>query len=387
MDHPTPPPPHDSSPAGDPAPRPDAPLTDQLLLTIMQEISRDAVLSLDPQGRITSWNQGAEELLGYPAAEVLGRHFDFMIPDDLKERGEVTRLIEETERKGFLRDYETRRITGQGKEVHVLLTRMRLLDSDGKLLGATAILRDITARKRMEDELVRARTLAGIGEFAARIAHEVKNPLTGISTALSVLRDTLETGHPHGELHDEIQRQIFRLDRIIDDLLTFARHRPVDRQQTDLVNLLTRVLSLVQDSGNLGNVKVIQYLDDEATVYVDPSMMEDVFFNLITNAADALRQEEQGELILAVKPGPRGVAVTITDNGPGIEDEVKDKIFDPFFTTKTRGTGLGLPISRKHIEAHGGWLRVLSAPHKRTTFEIFLPLDAIAASMTDNPVT
>jgi PAS domain S-box-containing protein len=133
------------------------PLSQELLVRIMQEISRDAVISLDPEGRITSWNLGAQELLGYSAAEVLGRHFEFLLPDDLKQSGEVEKLLEATEPLGFLRDYETRRITQDGREIHVLLTRMRRLDGRGRLLGSTAIVRDITARKEMQEELVRAR--------------------------------------------------------------------------------------------------------------------------------------------------------------------------------------------------------------------------------------
>src|SRR5262249_28079075 len=173
------------------------PLSQELLVRIMQEISRDAVISLDPEGRITSWNLGAEELLGYTAADVLGRHFEFLLPDDLKQSGEVERLLEATEPQGFVRDYETRRIPQDGREIHVLLTRMRRLDRQGRLLGSTAILRDITARKEMQEELVRARTLAAIGEAAARIAHEIRNPLTGINNAVSILSQDLAPGHRH----------------------------------------------------------------------------------------------------------------------------------------------------------------------------------------------
>ena len=159
----------------------------ELLVQIMQEITRDAVLTIDRDGRITSWNQGAEALLGWPAAEVLGRHFDFLLPEDLKRSGEVERLLEATESHGFLRDWETRRLTKDGQEIHVALTRMHQLDGDGKPLGATAILRDISPRKGLEEELLRARTLGAIGEAAARIAHEIRNPLTGIHNAITLL--------------------------------------------------------------------------------------------------------------------------------------------------------------------------------------------------------
>jgi PAS domain S-box-containing protein len=349
------------------------PLSRELLVRLMQEISHDAVIALDRDGRITGWNLGAQELLGWTADEALGRHFEFLLPDDLKQSGEVERLLEATEPQGFLRDWETRRVTKDGREIHATLTRLRRLDESGRLEGSIAILRDITARKEMADALVRARTLAAIGEAAARIAHEIRNPLTGISTALSLLQHDVTPDHPHARICNEIQHEIRRVDRVLDDLLTFARHRPLDRQRTDLVRMLDKVVATLTAAGELQGVSVHRYFPAEVVVEVDPAMVEDSLFNLVQNAAHALAGRAGAELTLAVKPGPSGIAITVTDNGPGIPREVRRKIFDPFFTTKAHGTGLGLPITKKHIEAHGGRLRVRSAPDRRTTFEILLP--------------
>ena len=346
----------------------------ELLVRIVQEISQDAVLTLDAAGQITSWNQGAERLLGWSAAEVVGRHFEFLLPDDLKRSGEIERLFEATEPQGFLRDYETRRITKDGRELHVALSRMRLLDSAGTLLGATAILRDITARKELEEELVRARTLAAIGEAAARFAHEIRNPLTGINNALSLMASDVPPGHPRAAICGEIQHEIRRIDVVLDDLLTFARHRPLDRQRVDLVRLIEKILATLISASKLDGVVVRRYLPTEALVVGDPSMLEGAFFNLIQNAADSLRGRADATLTLAAKEGPSGIAITVTDNGPGIPRDVRRKIFDPFFTTKAHGTGLGLPLTKKHLEAHGGRLRVRSAPGTKTTFEILLPV-------------
>lgn len=355
------------------ATQPVDPLSRELLVRLMQEISHDAVIALDRDGKITGWNLGAQELLGWSADEALGRHFEFLLPDDLKQSGEVERLLEATEPQGFLRDWETRRVTKDGREIHATLTRLRRLDTHGRLEGSIAILRDITARKEMADALVRARTLAAIGEAAARIAHEIRNPMTGISTALSLLSHDVTPDHPHARICEEIQHEIRRVDRVLDDLLTFARHRPLDRQKTDLVRMLEKVVATLSAAGELKGVSVRRYFPPEVVVDVDPAMLEDSLFNLVQNAAHALAGRAGAELTLAVKPGPSGIAITVTDNGPGIPREIRRKIFDPFFTTKAHGTGLGLPITRKHIEAHGGRLRVRSAPEKRTTFEILLP--------------
>ncbi len=345
----------------------------ELLVQIMQEITRDAVLTIDRDGCITSWNQGAELLLGFTADEVIGRHFEFLLPEELKRAGEVARLQEATEPDGFLRDWETRRLTKDGREIHVALTRMHQLDLQGRPLGATAILRDITARKELEDELVRARTLAAIGEAAARIAHEIRNPLTGIHNAITLLAGDFESGHPRQALCTEVQHEIRRVDVVLDDLLTFARHRPLSRQRIDLVRMLEKVLANLIAASELDGVVVRRYFPDELVVAADPSMIEDSLFNLVQNAAHALHGRVDATLTVALKSGPKGVAITVTDNGPGIARDVRRKIFDPFFTTKSHGTGLGLPITKKHIEAHGGRLRVRSAPDRRTTFEILLP--------------
>jgi len=345
----------------------------ELLVQIMQEITRDAVLTIDRDGRITSWNQGAELLLGFTADEVLGRHFDFLLPEDLKRSGEVERLLEATEPKGFLRDWETRRLTKDGREIEVALTRMHQLDGDGRPLGATAILRDISARKELEEELLRSRTLAAIGEAAARIAHEIRNPLTGIQNAITLVAAEFGPDHPRAPIFREIQHEVRRVDVVLDDLLTFARHRPLDRQKLDLVRMLEKVLSNLIAAGELDGVVVRRYFPEEVVVSADPSMIEDSLYNLVQNAAHALVGRKDALLTVALKPGPKGVAITVTDNGPGISREVRRKIFDPFFTTKAHGTGLGLPITKKHIEAHGGRLRVRSAPDRRTTFEILLP--------------
>jgi len=345
----------------------------ELLVRIMQELSRDAVLTLDPEGRITSWNLGAEELLGWTSAEAVGRRFDFLLPEDLKRTGEIERLFEATEPRGFLRDWETRRVTKDGRELHVALTRMRLLDDQGRLLGAAAILRDITPRKEMEEELLHAKTLAAIGEASARIAHEIRNPLTGMSNALSLLAADFPAGDPRARICEQVEHEIRRIDVVLDDLLTFARHRPLDRQRVDLVQLLEKVVGTLAAAGDLAGVEVRRYFPAELVIEGDPGMLEDSLFNLAQNAADAVRGRERATITLALKRGPRGVAITITDDGPGVPRELRRRIFDPFFTTKAHGTGLGLPVTKKHVEAHGGRLRVRSAADKRTTFEILLP--------------
>jgi len=252
------------------------------------------------------------------------------------------------------------------------LTKMMILDAQ--------IVLDAYFQTRQEKALERSEQLAAVGELAASIAHEVRNPLAGMKGAMEVLLRSLAVNERQREVMDEVVAQIVRLENLVRDLLTFARHRPLSRQRTDLVRMCEKVFATLEAAGELAGVALRRYLPPEVVVDVDPSMIEDSLFNLVQNAAHSLAGHAEAELTVAVKPGPSGVAITVTDNGPGIPRDVRRKIFDPFFTTKAHGTGLGLPITKKHIEAHGGRLRVRSAPGRRTTFEILLPLSLVSAS-------
>ncbi|MFO0982294.1 MAG: PAS domain S-box protein [Planctomycetota bacterium] len=347
----------------------------QLLLEILER-SGDAILALDPRHRIISWNAGAERLFGYRADEVLGKHFKFLVPEDLLERDEIAHIVRLTEKTGSLLEYETRRVTKDGREIHVAVTRTRLLGRNGRSLGAAAIVRDITHRKELEQQLIVANTLAAIGEFASRIAHEIKNPLAGISGAINVLADSFADADERRGVVREIDKEIQRLDHTVNDLLNFARPRRPQLQPVNLVQLVDHVLTVLREEPSLKAIPVERRFGKaEVVVQADPALLEDAFINLIINAAQALERQRDGRLIITIGTRERGAMVTFTDNGPGVPKEIRAKIFDPFFTTKTRGTGLGLPITRKNIEAHGGALGLSSRPHKGTNFTVFLPWD------------
>ncbi|MEW6746323.1 MAG: ATP-binding protein [Planctomycetota bacterium] len=363
-----------SAPRRSPQATPQPPLgTDELLLRIVASAG-DAIMALDARGHVLYWNQGAQALFGYNPEEVLGRHFSILVPPELVEAGELERLEQLTPERGSLLNYETKRVTKDGRVIDVSISRTAVRDDSGRLIGTASIVSDISRRKRLERALIEARTLAAIGRLASRIAHEVKNPLTGISGAIQILRDTMDPQDERREIIHEILKEIERLNHTVNDLLHFARPRKPQLQRVNLVKSLEHVLFVMGQEPSTKQVKIERrFATDEIPVKGDPNLIEQAFINLIANACQAMEGQDDPRLIITVAKRAGGAMVTFTDNGPGIPPEIRDKIFDPFFTTKTRGTGLGLAITLKNVEAHSGDLKLQTRPRKGTTFTIFFP--------------
>jgi signal transduction histidine kinase len=228
------------------------------------------------------------------------------------------------------------------------------------------------------NQMERADRLASIGEMAAGIAHEIKNPLTGIASAITIINDDFLTTDPRKEILDEILEQVKRMDKTVNDLLFFGRPAEPEPVCTDLNAVLRKTLIFAsQHRGSKGVLieKVLELQDDLPPVYVDPKQVQQVFLNLILNAIQAM----QGGGVLTIKTvlvlddGQRKVCVSIADTGPGIPAQILGKIFTPFFTTKAQGTGLGLAICHKLVTQQGGTIKVESESGVGTVFSIVLP--------------
>ncbi len=238
-----------------------------------------------------------------------------------------------------------------------------------------------------QQRLARAERLATLGEIAASLAHEVKNPLAGIAGAVQVMADELPEMDPRKEIMHEILTQVHRLDRTVQDLLAFARPGKPDVEPCDIHTVLDRVLILLAENPEAKGVRVVRaYQRGIPRVPADGKQLQQVFLNLILNAVQAMPAGGQITLRTAVRNGFRGegeepaaggpmVEVEVTDTGPGIPPTILKDIFTPFVTTKRRGTGLGLPVSRRIIEDHGGWITADSPPGQGATFRVFLPFE------------
>lgn len=227
-------------------------------------------------------------------------------------------------------------------------------------------------RTAAEEQLTRSEHLAQIGQLAASLAHEIKNPLAGISGAIQVLRDQMDPADPRQPVIREILAQIGRLDATVKDLLVYSRPRPPEYRPCDLPATVNRVLKLIGDATALRSVPMSLHVEPQVPpVPVDVRQIEQVIMNLLFNAAHACKAG--GTIRIHVSAAERRVILEVIDSGIGMTDEVAAKAFEPFYTTKARGTGLGLPICKKIVEGHGGTINLRSEPGLGTTVRVELP--------------
>jgi signal transduction histidine kinase len=225
---------------------------------------------------------------------------------------------------------------------------------------------------RHRREIQRSEQLAAVGELAASIAHEVRNPLAGMKGALEVLRTELSVKPSNLEIVDELLAQIARLENLVRDLLTFARPSAIAVQGFDLHDMLDRLLKMYKDEAEAARITIHRvYGPGTGRISADPQQMEQVFFNLIHNSIQAM--EEGGTLTVATQATRAATVIRFRDTGKGVPKDDLGRIFQPFFTTKHRGSGLGLPIVKKIIEAHGGLIEVDSTQGEGTAATISLP--------------
>ncbi len=227
-------------------------------------------------------------------------------------------------------------------------------------------------RDAISARLNEAEQLAQIGQLAASLAHEIKNPLAGISGAIQVIRESLSADDPHREVLGQVLRQISRLDRTVKELLVYARPTPPRFQRCELPQVIERVTALLRKEPEFQRV-LLECPDahDLPPILADEHLLEQLLVNLLLNAAQA--SPDAGAVRLQATARNAGVRLVVEDWGCGMAPETAGRAMEPFFTTKARGTGLGLPICRKIAEAHGGTIAVRSAPGEGTQVTVDLP--------------
>jgi signal transduction histidine kinase len=263
------------------------------------------------------------------------------------------------------------------------LIQMRFADDPRRAMQAGAalsklmivdmqMLLDAYYGKQRKQAVERTEQLAAVGELAASIAHEVRNPLAGMKGALEVLRKELAVKPSNLEIVDELLAQIVRLEQLVRDLLTFARPRALSLELFDLHELLDRLLRTYKEQADHLGVTVERiYGPSTGHMHADPRQMEQVFLNLIYNALQAM--DGGGTLTVSTRAEEPNIVITLSDTGKGIPETDMPKILQPFFTTKHRGSGLGLPIVKKVSEAHGGSIEIVSVVGQGTTVTVSIP--------------
>ena len=236
-------------------------------------------------------------------------------------------------------------------------------------------------RKAMEGKLARAQHLAEIGQLAASLAHEIKNPLAGISGAIQVIGESLTEDSPYKSIVGDILGQISRLDATVKDLLLYARPTPPERKDIKLRELVSRLISVLHEEPALRNLDV-RFADTDAVAYADERQLEQLLMNLILNAAHA--STDGMAIHVEVVDGADRLALVVKDRGAGMPEEVRKNALEPFFTTKAKGTGLGLAICRRIAESHGGSIAIESHPGQGTTVTVELPRETERCEMEEN---
>ncbi|KAB0666153.1 HAMP domain-containing protein [Oryzomonas japonica] len=255
-------------------------------------------------------------------------------------------------------------------------------DEIGKLINSfnSMVDRLEVTKKELEQyhfqQLERADRLAAIGEMAAGIAHEIKNPLAGISAAVSIIRDDMEPDDPRSGILKEVLQQVQRLDKTVNDLLFFGKPSVPELACIDISDIIEKTLKFASQHRGVKHIeRQLEFAPGLPTVYADGKQMQQVFLNLILNAFQAMN--EGGTLTistsLSTRQGRDHVRIDVADTGSGIPPQIQEKIFTPFFTTKAQGTGLGLPICYKLINLHNGFFTVANNTPRGTIFTIELP--------------
>lgn len=232
------------------------------------------------------------------------------------------------------------------------------------------VFEDVTQMEKMKERLERDERLRAMGEMAARIAHEIKNPLGSMELFLSMLQES-KLRRKDRKYVDYVLFGVKAVDRVINNILSYTRPKTLILKEEQLANLVRETIEFMRVSIKSRNISIrLDSCLDEPCVF-DPDLMKLVLMNLISNAMDAV--QEEGQIALGIKREKNHVVVSISDNGIGMTDEVRKSLFNPFFTTKEKGVGLGLFIVYNIVKAHGGYIEVESQPNMGSTFLIYLP--------------
>ena len=329
------------------------------------------LLAIDTDRRIVSFNQTAEWVLQVTAHEVLGKKADEVLPQQLEcLTGEL-----ETEEEVIEKEIECP--LQEGRWIPMDVSVSRLEDDDGTSMGHIILFRDLTEIQELKREVERSQRLASLGRLAAGIAHEIRNPLSSIKGFATYFRERYRDVPEDQKTAEIMVQEVERLNRVIGQLLEFARPMSVRKKPTTIQTVIQHSLKMIERDAQAKNIIIRTNLSPEIhEVSIDPDRMNQVFLNLYLNVIEAM--EDGGTLSVDLYPeeGGRQIKISVSDTGAGINKEDLVHIFDPYFTTKQSGTGLGLAIVHKIIESHKGEVKVESEPGKGTIVTIILPVGA-----------
>jgi two-component system, LuxR family, sensor kinase FixL len=334
----------------------------------------DGIIVIGAAGAIESFNPAAQRLFGYTEAEVIGRNVSMLMPSPYREEhdGYLAHYLRTGQQKiiGIGREVTGRRHDGTTFPIHLAVAEMRVGDER----HFTGIVHDLTARVRLEEQLREQTSLARLGEMAAVIAHEVKNPLAAVRGAIQVIGGRLPPDSRDAPVLKEIIARLDALHGLLEDLLLFARTPQPRLAAVDLAGVLRSTADLLTRDPAFADVKV-DVTGGGPPIPGDPDLLEIVLQNLLINAGQAMNGH--GSIAASVSEEGHVQRIRLADSGPGMSEDVRQNLFRPFFTTKARGTGLGLSTAKRIVEAHGGTVRVELAQGRGTTIVVELPVGGV----------
>jgi signal transduction histidine kinase len=343
---------------------------------------RNGVVAITRDGRVAVMNEIAYRVLGLkPRAKDIGRHFT----EVLKDVPDVARIVAGAFEISYLPNRAELRLKNTGKVIGYTLSHVK--DARGRDVGATLFFKDLTRVEQLEErERLRDR-LAALGEMAAAIAHEVKNPLAGIEVMAGILKRQLTESPDAQNILADIIKEAKMANVIVQEVLAFVRPIRLQVEDIAVADVIRDAMTMAESHSLKGKVDVrIDVPEALRPIQGDPHQLRQIFTNLLTNAFEAMNGSSGMVEIMATaidgedEPMPGAehlgptILITISDNGPGIPPEVVDRIFSPFFTTKPQGSGLGLAIVRKIVDAHDGRIDVVERPGGGTVFRVTLPV-------------
>ncbi len=346
--------------------------------------SGDAILTMETDGKIKTWNHSAESIFGYPESEVVGGKFSILFEPGSKR--DARDLLRRTIQEGKIINLEENLFSRKQEMVNVSITTSTIRGESDEVVAISAIIRDTSERKRMESQFFQTEKLASLGIMAAGMAHEINNPLTSIMMYAQILGMNRTLGDEDRKCLERIEEDTGRIANIVNSLLVFARPTPRRQEEIGLHTVLDKAVSFIEYQSLVRDIHVRRSYDPQVgSIMGIENEVQEIFLNLLMNARDALSQSGEIRITTALPPEPGKlqhdfpegyVEVTVTDNGEGIPKENLKKIFDPFFTTKPpgKGTGLGLAVIRRLVDTHRGQITVRSEPGQGTTFTVLLPL-------------
>ncbi|WP_299088161.1 ATP-binding protein [uncultured Metabacillus sp.] len=312
---------------------------------------------------ITQW----KNYLVFKEEELLQMSYMPLITPDEIER---TKTYYSHAVKGAIQHYETKAVHQNGHIIELKVTNIPII-VNGEIVGVYGIARDISREKRTEKMLLESEKLTAVGQLAASIAHEIRNPLTSIKGFLQLYKNKMK--EINSEYLDIMSDEISRIEMITSELLILAKPQAHHFRYERVEKMIEDVVTLLGSQALMNKVNVNVQLDDLPMIHCIASQLKQVFINLIKNAIEAM--PNGGEITISGKKhGSAGIFIQIADQGVGISEELLAKIGTPFYTTKEKGTGLGMMTTFKIIHSHGGTVNISSTVGKGTIIDLYLPI-------------